>query len=82
MISIRCSDVDEVLRALDDLSLHQTVASPSPRINGFVTQIMTWEKTYARACHIFVGVIAVDLIEAEFDDGDLELEKVFMEQQC
>ena len=59
MISIRCSDVDEVLRALDDLSLHQTVASPSPRINGFVTQIMTWAKTYARACHIFVGVIAV-----------------------
>ena len=73
MGTVPFDDVDELMRALDDLSLNQSVASQSSRRNGGGTPMMTRSKTYAKAFHSqrFGGVMAKDQREADYQDEDM-----------
>ena len=73
MSTVPFDDVDELMRALDDLSLNQSVASQSSRRNGGGTPMMTRSKTYAKAFHSqrFGGVMAKDQREADYQDEDM-----------
>ena len=49
--SVPFDNVDDLLNALDDLLLNQTVACTSSRQNGGGALMMTRSRTYAKALH-------------------------------
>lgn len=80
MRTVPFDTVDDLMRALDDLSLNQSVASPSSRMHGGGNPMVTRSKTYARAFHSqrFGGVMEVNQREEDLADKDQEFERVYM----
>ena len=74
MRSVPFDCVDDLLGAL---SLNQTTACASSRLNGGGGASATRSRTYAKAFHsqTFGGVMAVDQREADLEDEELELKK-------
>lgn len=81
MSTVPFGNVDELMAALDDLALNQSVASQSTKMNGGGGRHMvTRSQTHAKAFHSqkFGGIMAVDSREAENVDENLEFEKVYV----
>ena len=78
MRTVPFSDVDELLAALDDLSLNQAVASHSTRIRGGDSQMVMRSRTYPKTygSQKLGEVTAVDQSKADLED-EAEFRKVY-----
>ena len=73
MRTVPFSDVHELLTALDDLSLNQTVASHSTRIRGGDRQMVTRSRTHPKPYGSqTLGGVSVDQSKADFEDEEAE----------